>query len=152
MLRLLPPAAAALALTACAGGPDYDPAAAVDVRGAYAALPQDFAPANDDWIAAFGDPQLVALVDRALERMISLGLTGVHDAGETVDVGEGLVGQVAKIRQPRLVRDLPPGYCEISSATGSAPPREVFTRIAPSRIAARKALSMKPMVSFVAAR
>lgn len=49
-----------------------------------------------------------------------------RDANETVEVGEGLVGQVAKIRKSRLVRDLPPGYCEISSATGSAPPRELL--------------------------
>lgn len=68
MLRVLPPAAAALALVACAGGPDFDPAAPVPVQERYAALPAEFAPANDDWIAAFGDPALVALVDLALER------------------------------------------------------------------------------------
>ncbi|MGJ3231209.1 MAG: efflux transporter outer membrane subunit [Oceanicaulis sp.] len=68
MLRALPPAFAALALAACAGGPDYDPAAPVPVQDAYAALPSEFAPANDDWIAAFEDARLVELVDTALQR------------------------------------------------------------------------------------
>ncbi len=68
MLRALPPAFAALALAACAGGPDFDPAAPVAVQDRYAALPETFAPAHDDWIAAFDDAQLVDLVDRALEQ------------------------------------------------------------------------------------
>ncbi|MEQ8406346.1 MAG: efflux transporter outer membrane subunit [Oceanicaulis sp.] len=67
MLRALPPAIAALALAACAGGADFDPSAQVPVQDSYAALPAEFGPANDDWIAAFNDTQLVALVDQALE-------------------------------------------------------------------------------------
>lgn len=68
MLRVIPPALAALSLTACAGIADFDTSAPVPTRDAYAALPDTFAPANDDWIAAFDDPQLVALVDQALAR------------------------------------------------------------------------------------
>lgn len=66
MLRAFPPALAALALAACAGGPDFDPSSPVAVRDTYAALPDSFAPANDDWIAAFNDAELIALVDQAL--------------------------------------------------------------------------------------
>lgn len=68
MFRALPPAFAALALAACAGGPDYDASAPVAMRDSYAALPEAFAPANDDWIAAFNDERLIALVDQALEQ------------------------------------------------------------------------------------
>lgn len=68
MLRAFPPALAALALAACASGPDYDLSAPIPARDSYAALPEAFAPADDDWIAAFDDAQLVALVDLALQR------------------------------------------------------------------------------------
>lgn len=48
------------------------------------------------------------------------------DQQEEIDLGEGLVGQVAKTAQTRLVRDVPEDYCRISSGTGTAAPRRLL--------------------------
>ncbi|PZQ57277.1 MAG: RND transporter [Phenylobacterium zucineum] len=61
--------AAALALSACAGLADKPPAAAaVAPPGAWRAAHVAGAPVARDWWAAFGDPQLTALVEAALAR------------------------------------------------------------------------------------
>jgi CheY-like chemotaxis protein len=45
---------------------------------------------------------------------------------ESVDVGEGLVGQCARDRATRIVSDVPPGYLRIASALGDAPPKHIL--------------------------
>ena len=66
MLRSLPPALAALSLAACAGGPELTATAPVDTPARFAALDAETQPAVNDWVAAFNDPALPALVEEAL--------------------------------------------------------------------------------------
>ena len=66
MLRRFSPAFAALSLAACASAPPADPSASLDAPQRFAALDQATAPAVSDWVAAFDDPALPALVGEAL--------------------------------------------------------------------------------------
>ncbi|XBQ16182.1 MAG: efflux transporter outer membrane subunit [Oceanicaulis sp.] len=72
MLRALPPALIAVSLGACAVTPDLDPRSPIPLQDEYAALPAFDTEPVDDWIAAFGDPELVALVDLAMEENPSI--------------------------------------------------------------------------------
>ena len=66
MLRALPSALAALSLAACATGPELTAAFPVPLPADYAALPAFADEPVGDWVLAFGDPRLVALVDQAM--------------------------------------------------------------------------------------
>lgn len=58
--------AAAITLAACAGTPDLARAPGLDTPADFQAEPDRVLPAPDDWVVAFADPRLVALVDEAL--------------------------------------------------------------------------------------
>lgn len=66
MLLRLSPALAALSLAACATPSGVNTAAPVDAPTRFAALDAATAPAVADWVAAFDDPSLPALVEEAL--------------------------------------------------------------------------------------
>ena len=66
MLLRFSPALAALSLAACASAPPQDPSAALDAPQRFAALDDATAPAVADWVAAFDDPDLPAIVGEAL--------------------------------------------------------------------------------------
>lgn len=66
MLLRFSPALAALSLAACATPSGVNPAAPVDAPTRFAALDAATAPAVADWVAAFDDPALPALVEEAL--------------------------------------------------------------------------------------
>ncbi|WP_146909226.1 MCP four helix bundle domain-containing protein [Arenimonas daejeonensis] len=58
----------------------------------------------------------------ALHASATYACSGESRVKTVVALGEGLAGQCAKDRQPRLVDDLPADYPHISSGLGSAPP------------------------------
>jgi signal transduction histidine kinase/CheY-like chemotaxis protein/HAMP domain-containing protein len=64
------------------------------------------------------EPQLKLLVNYAAR--------GPSVLGETLNLGEGLVGQCALEKQKILLTNVPPDYCRISSGLGEAPPRNVI--------------------------
>lgn len=66
MLRRVTPALAALSLAACATAPQLDPSAPVDAPARFEALDASTAPAVADWVAAFNDPALEAIVEESL--------------------------------------------------------------------------------------
>ena len=51
---------------------------------------------------------------------------------EVLHVGDGLLGQVARDRQPVHVRDVPPGYFAVASGSGRALPAELL--LAPAQV------------------
>lgn len=59
-----------------------------------------------------------------LRRIASYGLTAEASSAETVQFGEGLVGQSAIEGKPITLTDLPPGYLQISSGLGGSPPAQ----------------------------
>jgi multidrug efflux system outer membrane protein len=66
LLLRFSPAFAALSLAACATSPDLATVSPVEAPGQFAALDAATAPAVADWVSAFNDPALPALVDEAL--------------------------------------------------------------------------------------
>lgn len=66
MLLRFSPALAALTLAACATNPGQIATSPVDAPARFAALDAATAPAVTDWVAAFNDPALPALVEEAL--------------------------------------------------------------------------------------
>jgi signal transduction histidine kinase len=57
-----------------------------------------------------------------LRRIASYGLTADGSATDVFRLGEGLIGQCARDRQPVTLKELPPTYLEISSGLGKAAP------------------------------
>jgi signal transduction histidine kinase/DNA-binding response OmpR family regulator/HPt (histidine-containing phosphotransfer) domain-containing protein/CHASE3 domain sensor protein/HAMP domain-containing protein len=52
--------------------------------------------------------------------------SGPESSGSWISVGEGLVGQVARERQTKLIDEIPEGYFPITSALGEAAPRQLL--------------------------
>jgi len=69
-----------------------------------------------------------------LERFAGYALEP-HPGAETLRSGESLVGQAVRTRSVHWVREVPEGYLSVSSATGTAQPRELL--IAPALYAGR---------------
>ncbi|KAA5804964.1 efflux transporter outer membrane subunit [Alkalicaulis satelles] len=72
MIRCTTPLLAALTVTACASQPMGAAALPDGAPGRFAALPETVTAAPQDWIAAFEDPVLSALVDEAMQANPSL--------------------------------------------------------------------------------
>jgi PAS domain S-box-containing protein len=59
-----------------------------------------------------------------LRRAEAYGLAEAGQGSATVALGEGLVGQCARERQPVSLANLPPGYLRLASGLGAAPPAQ----------------------------
>jgi signal transduction histidine kinase/HAMP domain-containing protein/CheY-like chemotaxis protein len=57
-----------------------------------------------------------------LRLIAGYGLRADKNAPIQYRIGQALIGQVAKSKQPMLVDDIPPGYIKVSSGLGEAPP------------------------------
>jgi signal transduction histidine kinase/DNA-binding response OmpR family regulator/HAMP domain-containing protein len=57
-----------------------------------------------------------------LQRLSAYGMAATADAPGSFRVGEGLVGECARSLESVTLTNLPPGYLQISSAVGHAPP------------------------------
>ena len=76
--------------------------------------------------AQFGACYLAEETDEGT-RLVRVGAYGAPKGQPlTVDLGESLVGQCARSRRTLLIEDLPPGYLNISSGTGSAAPASLL--------------------------
>ncbi|MGH3879880.1 MAG: HAMP domain-containing protein [Actinophytocola sp.] len=61
--------------------------------------------------------------ERAQLRLIAgYGYDGDGDVPRVFDLGQSLIGQVARTKRPLLVEQTPPAYVRISSSLGAAPP------------------------------
>ena len=61
-----------------------------------------------------------------LRRTAAYGLTDEGQAAAMFGLGDGLVGQCARDRQPVTLTDLPPGYLRIASGVGAAAPLQAL--------------------------
>ena len=61
-----------------------------------------------------------------LVRTAAYALAGTPAAPGTLRLGEGTAGTVAQSGKPVVLADLPPGYLQITSATGAAAPQTVI--------------------------
>jgi signal transduction histidine kinase/HAMP domain-containing protein/DNA-binding response OmpR family regulator len=57
-----------------------------------------------------------------LRLIAGYGYDGDGDVPRTFDLGQSLIGQVARTKRPLLVDQTPPGYVRVSSSLGAAPP------------------------------
>ena len=84
------------------------------------------------FLAAFLDAQVGALyVEAGAGRFSRVAGYATPTGGTALQPGEGLVGQVARDRRVRHVRDVPAGYLAVSSSLGQAPAGELL--IVPAR-------------------
>src|SRR5262249_49126150 len=63
--------------------------------------------------------------DQALVMLSSYAYQKRKSVSNRFELGEGLVGQCALERKSILVTEVPPGYIEVSSGLGHAPPRNI---------------------------
>ena len=68
----------------------------------------------------------LALPNGQFQRIAGYALPSELATRAVVEPGEGLVGQAAKGRSLMHVQDLPEGYLQITSSTGSSQPRELL--------------------------
>lgn len=64
--------------------------------------------------------------EKQLKALAAYADQGSLDSAQSWKIGEGLVGQCAKGKQPILVGDIPPNYFDIASGTGQAKPTSLL--------------------------
>ena len=77
-------------------------------------------------VASYSRATVAALYLNNANRLQRIAtVAGPSAAAEEIALGEGLVGQVGKDRQPLMVSDLPNGYLKVASSLGETTPAQV---------------------------